>query len=60
MSELQEIIIEDAPAIFLYSPDYIYAVSQKVKGINVEKIADPSKRFLQIEEWFIKTKRVWK
>ena len=54
---LQEIIIKDAPAIFLYSPDYIYAT--KTKGIETEKIADPSKRFINIENWFLKTKRIW-
>lgn len=57
---LQDIIIKDSPAIFLYSPDYIYWVSKKVKGIDTEKIIDPAKRFSNITNWYIKTKRVWK
>lgn len=57
MSLLQNIIIKDAPAVFLYSPDYIYTT--KAKGIDTVKIADPSKRFTNIENWFLKSKRIW-
>lgn len=58
--ELQEIIIEDAPAVFLYSPDYIYYVSENIKGVDTKLIAEPSKRLANIENWYIKTKRTWK
>ena len=58
--ELQEIILADAPALFLYNPNYIYWASEKAKGIETTKITDPSKRFQNIENWYIKTKRVWK
>jgi len=55
----QDILIEDAPAVFLYNPDYLYLVSKEIKGINTKTIVDPSKRFSGIEDWYIKTKRVW-
>jgi len=55
--KIQEILLEDAPAVFLYSPDYLYSVSKEIKGIKEGIIKDPSKRFTGIEEWFIKTKR---
>ncbi len=58
--KLQNIIIEDAPALFLYNPDYIYWVSEKVKGIETTKIVDPAKRFSNIQNWFIKTRRAFK
>lgn len=58
--EFQNILIEDAPALFLYSPDYIYFVSKEIKGLESGKIIDPSKRFLGIENWYVKTKRVWR
>jgi ABC-type transport system substrate-binding protein len=60
LEEFQELLIKDAPAIFLYSPDYIYLVSDEIKGVNTKIIADSSKRFLGIENWYSKTKRVWK
>ncbi len=59
-TEFQKLLIEDAPAVFLYSPTYIYPVNKKVKGIFIEKFSQPSYRFSQIENWFIKTNRIWK
>lgn len=59
-SEFQNIIMNDLPAIFLYSPNYIYAVSNKVKGVGTEAINTPSQRFENINQWYIATKRVKK
>ena len=58
--EFQELLIEDLPAVFLFSPTYLYPVNKKVKGISIEKLAIHSYRFSQVENWYIKTKRVWK
>lgn len=57
--EFQKILNNDAPAIFLYSPAYLYLLSQEVQGFDLKNIISPSKRFIQIEEWFLKTKRVF-
>ena len=59
-AEFQKILIEDVPAVFLYSPTYLYPINKKIKGIEIEKLAQPSFRFSQIENWYINTKRVWK
>ena len=56
----QNILIEHNPAIFLYSPDFLYYVSKQIKGLEFNIISDPSKRFLDIQSWHIQTKRVWK
>lgn len=58
--KLQNIIIGKAPALFLYNNDFIYWVSEKIKGLDTTKIVDPAKRFSNISEWYIKTKRVFK
>lgn len=58
--EFQEIIADNIPAIFLYNTTYGYLVNQKIKGIKINRIAHPSDRFIDIEGWYIKTKRVWK
>ncbi|MFC1663910.1 ABC transporter substrate-binding protein [Patescibacteria group bacterium] len=60
LQEFQEILIEDAPAVFLYSPDYLYFVSKEIKGINMKMIVDPSKRFSEIKSWYVKTRRTLK
>lgn len=58
--KLQDIILSDAPALFLYNPGYLYWVSEKVKGIDTTKIVDPAKRFENITNWYVNTRRVWK
>ena len=35
-------------------------ISKEIKGVSAKIITDPSKRFSDIENWYIKTKRVWK
>lgn len=59
LSSLQSLIIQDMPAIFLFSPNYIIVTATKVQGINELIIANPSERFEHVESWYIKTKRVW-
>jgi len=56
---LQNQILADAPALFLYNFDYRYYAPKKILGIDTTKIVDPAKRFENIENWYIKTKRVW-
>ncbi len=58
--EFQKILSEKNPAVFLYSPYYIYPVDKQVKGIDAKIINNPSGRFANVEEWYIKTKRVRK
>lgn len=60
LEEFQKLVLNDAPAVFLYSPDYIYAVNNTVKNINLKKLAISSNRFSKINEWYIETKRIWK
>ena len=58
--EFQNIIMRDVPAIFLYSPNYIYIAPAKIKGLGVQAINTPSQRFENINQWFISTIRVKK
>ncbi|MCD6528428.1 peptidoglycan-binding protein [bacterium] len=57
--KIQDILVREAPGIFLYNPNYLYFVSPKIKGIKGGIISEPSKRFIEISDWYIKTKRVW-
>jgi len=56
--DFQRILLEDAPAVFLYSPSYVYAPNKKVKGIDLKLISIPSDRFNNIGHWYIETKRI--
>lgn len=55
--EFQNIIAENIPAIFLYAPTYTYPLSKAVKGLDIQRISNSSDRFIDIENWYIKTKK---
>jgi len=57
--KFQDILAEEIPAILLYSPTYTYPVTNKVKGIELERITLPADRFSGVYDWYIKTKRAW-
>lgn len=59
--DFQKILADDVPAIFLYSPNFIYAVSARVHNVVLPSIiGDPAARFANANEWYINTERVWK
>jgi len=58
--QVASLITEDLPAIFLFSPDYLFVAKKDIKGINLQNIDLPSSRFCQINEWYLKTSRGWK
>jgi len=60
LEKFQEILLDDLPAIFLVRGNLLYFLSPKIKGFSVNKITEPAKRFSQIENWYLKTRRVWK
>jgi peptide/nickel transport system substrate-binding protein len=57
--ELEEIMMIEIPAIFLYQPLYPYATATKINGQNLERIVNPYQRFSTISEWYIKTRRIF-
>lgn len=67
LATLQSLIIQDMPAIFLYSPYYFYVAGTSLKGFEDkttlpagEFISLQSDRFENIEKWYVKTARVFK
>lgn len=52
-------IQKDRPALFLYSPDFMYVVPKDLGGTILGKITTPNERFLSIREWYKETERVW-
>lgn len=59
IEEFNAEIREDRPAIFLYLPDLIYVLPEKVKGVDLSYLRDTSLRFAGIEDWFIETNKQW-
>lgn len=60
LTALQSLIGDDAPAAFLFSPNYFYVGRDWLKGFDDKFIAGASDRFQNIESWYIKTARVFK
>lgn len=56
-NDFQNLVIEDLPAIFLYSPNFIYAKAKKVKGLEDSLLGLPSERFVNVHKWYIETQR---
>lgn len=53
--EIQALIIQDVPAIFLYTPYYFFAMKNAIQGVTVENISKPSDRFYEAPGWYIHT-----
>ncbi|MEK7060058.1 MAG: ABC transporter substrate-binding protein, partial [Patescibacteria group bacterium] len=53
-------IKKDMPAVFLYSPDFIYIVSKNIQGFSLDHIITSGNRFLNSYLWYTKTDNVWK
>ncbi len=61
LAAAQVAIVADSPAVFLYSPDYVYVTGKNVQGISTSTLlTDPSDRFREIERWYLNTARVLK
>ncbi|HUZ92522.1 MAG TPA: peptide ABC transporter substrate-binding protein [Candidatus Paceibacterota bacterium] len=58
--KLQDTIVNSAPAIFLYSPDYLYIADKNLHGAQGGTIADPSDIFGGTAGWYLNTARVLK
>ncbi|HPN96379.1 MAG TPA: ABC transporter substrate-binding protein [Candidatus Moranbacteria bacterium] len=58
--DFQKELEKESSAIFLYSPLYIYPVNKSVQGLDIKTLILPSKRFCNVNYWYIKTKRVQK
>jgi len=56
----EKIVKDDVPAIFLYSPEYIYIMTERIGGFNKQTVANHSQRFYGVDKWFINTSDVWK
>lgn len=61
LASAQADIVAAYPAIFLYSPDYVYVTDNNVQGVVTSSLLiDPSDRFREIESWYLNTARVLK
>jgi peptide/nickel transport system substrate-binding protein len=48
------------PAVFVYSPSYIYVTRAHLPEISLGNIDTPEDRFNGLSSWYLATDRVWK
>jgi peptide/nickel transport system substrate-binding protein len=60
LSKIEQQINTDNPAIFLFSPTYLYAAPNNLGGLEKPLLAAPEDRLSTINEWFLETNRVFK
>lgn len=56
----EQTVRDDIPAVFVYSPDLVYALPEGVNGVRIGHVVTPSERFLDIYTWYIEKAKVWK
>lgn len=59
-AEFESEIKKDMPAVFLYSPKFIYIVSGKLNGSSINHITFPGDRFSGVYLWYSETDDIWK
>jgi len=57
---VQKEIKNDIPAIFIYSPKFIYFTKDNIQKLQLHTLNTPSERFLNVHKWFIETEQIWK
>jgi len=55
--QVQEVIIAEQPALFLYSPLNTSAIGKDIKGTRQARISQSSDMLNNIYEWYIRTKK---
>lgn len=59
-ANIQSEIKKDLPAIFLFTPYYLYALPGNLGGADIKSVNTGSERFAAIHEWYLKKNYVWK
>lgn len=57
--EFAEEIHKEAPALFLYTPQFIYLVRNTINNVDIGVTTHASERFLSLPEWHTETEFIW-
>jgi peptide/nickel transport system substrate-binding protein len=59
-AQFDSLVRADIPAIFLYLPEFVYAVPKSVHNIILGSLGVPSDRWNTVGTWYTETENVWK
>lgn len=57
--QFEAMLKKDKPAVFLYSPSFLYIMPQTVQGVAIGSLTNASERFLNVYQWYMQTENVW-
>lgn len=60
LAKFQTDVVDDAPAVFLFSPYLNYLAADDLKGVGEKTVTLSADRFIDVSNWYLETKRVWK
>ncbi len=53
----QEDFLKEQPAVFLYSPRYLLAISKRIHGVRLDSAIEPQDRYAYANDWYIEVGR---
>lgn len=59
LKRLREVLKQDVPAVFLYSPLYTFAHREDLLGVALDHLSLHSDRFLSLHRWYVEQERVF-
>ena len=61
LEQISNRISAEVPAVFLYSPDYVFITTPNLQGVDDTRIINTSDdRFADVSNWFVKSKRTFR
>lgn len=55
--DLQQLFAEEVPAVYLYSPDFSFAISRRIRGVHLDPAVEPPDRYAHVSDWYIEVGR---
>jgi peptide/nickel transport system substrate-binding protein len=53
----QEDFAKEIPAVFLYSPRYVMAISKRIHGVRLDSAIEPEERYAYVSDWYVEVGR---
>ena len=53
LTKIQQLLIKDKPAIFLYNPLFLYIIPSNIKGVTIKRANKSADLFSDISNWYI-------
>jgi len=58
--QLTQRIRANQPAAFVFRPEFIYALPERLEKARLPTITSPEQRYATVENWYLKTKQLWR